>query len=181
MSAKKLFLHLKTVHTHRKLVRKNCFRMGLYWQGLTHDLSKYSWPELRIGAKYFMPDQSPHNGERKEYGYSSAWLHHKGRNKHHMEYWIDYDVKGDQHIAGMLMPKKYVAEMFADRVAASKVYKKENYTDSSPLEYYMSKREHHVLHPQTRALLEELLQMLANEGEDKTFKYIRDCVLKGSK
>lgn len=177
MSFRKAWKHLKTVNAHRRLVRKNCFRMGLYRQGLTHDLSKYSWAEFRIGAKYFMEDQSPHNGERAEYGYSTAWLHHKGRNKHHMEYWIDYDVKGDQHIAGMRMPEKYVAEMVADRVAASRIYKKSAYTDASPLEYYMSKRDHHVLHPQTRELLEQLLQMIAEQGEDATFRYIKTQVL----
>ena len=82
ISLYKAYKHLKTVRAHRREVRRNCFRMGLYWQGLTHDLSKYSWPEFRIGATYFMDDQSPHNGERAEFGYSSAWLHHKGRNKH---------------------------------------------------------------------------------------------------
>ena len=66
MSFKKACKHLETVHAHRREVRKNCFRMGLYWQGLTHDLSKYSWAEFRIGAKYYMDDQSPHNGEREE-------------------------------------------------------------------------------------------------------------------
>lgn len=178
MSIRKAFMHLKTVHNHRREVRHNCFKMGLYWQGLTHDLSKYSWTEFRIGAKYFMSDQSPHNGERAEYGYSTAWLHHKGRNKHHLEYWMDYDFLGDHHVAGMRMPEKYVAEMVADRVAASKIYRKEKYTDASPLEYYMSKRDYHILHPQTRQLLEKLLNMLADEGEQATFDYIKHVVLK---
>ena len=178
MSFKKAYKHLKTICAHRRQVRKNCFRMGLYWQGLTNDLSKFSWAEFRIGAKYFMDDQSPHNGERAEYGYSTAWLHHKGRNKHHLEYWLDYDVKGDHRIAGMRMPEKYVAEMVADRIAASKIYKKEKYTDASPLEYYMQKRDYHILHPQTKALLEQLVNMLAEQGEDETFRYIREVVLK---
>ena len=178
MSFKKAYKHLKTICAHRRQVRKNCFRMGLYWQGLTHDLSKFSWAEFRICAKYFMDDQSPHNGERAEYGYSTAWLHHKGRNKHHLEYWLDYDVKGDHRIAGMRMPEKYVAEMVADRIAASKIYKKEKYTDASPLEYYMQKRDYHILHPQTKALLEQLLNMLAEQGEEETFRYIREVVLK---
>lgn len=178
MSFQKAMKHLATVNKHRRQVRKNCFRMGLYWQGLTHDLSKYTWPEFRIGAKYYMEDQSPHNGERAEYGYSTAWLHHKGRNKHHLEYWIDYDFYGDHNIAGMEMPKKYVCEMVADRVAASKIYKGEKYTDASPLEYYELKKSHHILHPNTRALLEELLVMIKEKGEDETFSYIRHVVLK---
>ena len=177
MSLKKAYKHLKTVCAHRRQVRKNCFRMGLYWQGLTHDLSKFSWAEFRIGAKYFMEDQSPHNGERAEYGYSTAWLHHKGRNKHHLEYWIDYDVKGDQHIAGMRMPEKYVAEMVCDRIAASKNYKGRNYTDAAAWEYYDHSKDHYILHPETRKQLEACLLILRDEGEDACFAYIRKELL----
>ena len=172
------FKHLKTITKHRFLVMKYCFRCGLYRQGLIHDLSKYSPTEFWVGAKYYQGDHSPNDEERRDRGYSSAWLHHKGRNKHHLEYWMDYDVHGDQQIAGMRMPEKYVAEMVADRVAASKIYKKDKYTDSSALEYYMSKRDFHVLHPDTRELLEKLLFMLADAGEAATFRYIRNEVLK---
>ena len=81
--------HLKTVHRHRALVRKYCFRLGLYWQGLTHDLSKYSPTEFWAGVKYFQGDHSPNDAQRKAYGYSASWMHHKGRNRHHFEYWTD--------------------------------------------------------------------------------------------
>ena len=70
--------HLRTVHRHRALVRKYCFRLGLYWQGLTHDLSKYSPVEFFAGVKYFQGDHSPNDAQRKEHGYSASWLHHKG-------------------------------------------------------------------------------------------------------
>ena len=53
------------------------------------------------------------------------------------------------------MPIKYVKEMMCDRIAASKIYKKEAYTDSSPLEYYQSKMTHNILHPETSKLLEK--------------------------
>ena len=92
-------------------------------------------------------------------GYSSAWLHHKGRNKHHMEYWIDYGVPdegGDKGLCGMKMPLRYVVEMYIDRVAASKNYQKERYTDRSALEYYLHGKDFHVMHKDTRALLELL-------------------------
>ena len=142
--------HFVTITRHKNLVMAGCFKVGLYKQGLLHDLSKYSPTEFRVGCKYYQGTMSPNNAERKDLGYSSAWLHHKGRNKHHLEYWMDYDVRGDHRIAGMRMPEKYVAEMVADRIAASKIYKKDKYTDASPLEYYMSKRDFHVLHPETR-------------------------------
>ena len=156
---------------------KECFRVGLYRQGLLHDLSKYSPVEFSAGAKYYQGDRSPNEIERKERGYSAAWLHHKGRNKHHLEYWIDYDPGPGHRMTGMEMPVNYVAEMFCDRVAASKTYRGKAYRDSDPLDYYLASRDHYLIHPNTRALLERLLGMLAEEGEDRTFAYIRREVL----
>ena len=121
---------------------------------------------------------SPNNAEREDIGYSSAWLHHKGRNKHHLEYWIDYSVFGNHNMTGMKMPVKYVVEMVMDRIAASKVYKKDAYTDFSPWEYYEHSKDHLLLHDDTRALLEELLWKLAEEGEEETFAYIKHQILK---
>ena len=115
--------HYKTIHHHKMLVMQGCFRCGLYWQGLTHDLSKLSPVEFWAGAKYWQGTCSPNNAQRKAEGYSAAWLHHKGRNKHHLEYWIDYAPNGDHAMAGMRMPNRYVAEMVCDRIAASKNYK----------------------------------------------------------
>ena len=175
--------HLKTINHHKKLVMQGCFRLGLYWQGLTHDLSKYTWPELRIGIRYYRDDQSPHNGEREKYGYSTAWLHHKGRNKHHAEYWIDYTADTDpqgRHVAGMKMPVRYVVEMFVDRISASKNYRKEKYKDTDPLEYYEKRKHYMVVHDQTRRQLEILLRMLARDGEEKTFQYIRRYILRNN-
>ena len=60
--------HFQTITYHRRLVRQSCFRVGLYWQGLTHDLSKYSLTEFLVGAKYFQGDCSPNNAEKEEKG-----------------------------------------------------------------------------------------------------------------
>ena len=124
----------------------------------------------------------PNNAERKDKGYSSAWLHHKGRNKHHMEYWIDYGVPdegGDKGLCGMKMPLRYVVEMYIDRVAASKNYQKERYTDRSALEYYLHGKDFHVMHKDTRALLELLLYRLAVRGEQEVNTFIREELLAG--
>ena len=174
----KAWRHLRTILHHKSLVRKGCFRVGLYRQGIMHDWSKYSPVEFLVGCKYFQGDKSPNNAEREDKGHSSAWLHHKGRNKHHLEYWIDYSVSGDRQMAGMEMPVKYVVEMFIDRISASKNYQKEKYTDESPLQYYLHGREHYMLHEKTKELLERLLTMLAEEGEDAVFSYIWSDVLK---
>ncbi len=156
--------------------------MGLYRQGLLHDLSKYSPSEFRVGAKYYQGTRSPNNAEREDIGYSSAWLHHKGRNKHHYEYWIDYSLKAGP--GGMLpcpMPDRYIAEMIMDRIAACKTYQKDAYTDKSPLEYYLSGKDPAPLHPYTKKNLEYLLRMLAEKGEEKTFRYIKYVYLKKRK
>ena len=172
--------HLHTVNAHRRLVRKYCFKLGIYRQGLMHDLSKYSPSEFIPGVKYYQDGhRSPNNAQREDEGFSKAWLHHKGRNKHHFEYWIDYDVDGSRTVlAGMKMPVKYVAEMFCDRIAASRIYNKEKYKDSDPLDYYIKGLGHYIMHPETDALLHKLLQMLADKGEEYTFEYIKKNVLK---
>ena len=115
--------HLKTVQRHRHLVRQYCFRLGLYWQGLTHDLSKFSPVEFWAGVKYFQGDRSPNDAQRRDKGYSASWMHHKGRNRHHFEYWTDYGVSGEG-IIGVEMPKKYgvPALIVATLIAFSRLY-----------------------------------------------------------
>ena len=165
--------HFGTITRHRKLVRQYCFRVGLYRQGLLHDLWKYSPVEFLVGARYFQGDRSPNNAEREAKGYSSAWLHHKGRNKHHFEYWIDYTLKPGQILGGMKMPTPYVVEMFLDRIAACRVYQKDAYTQASPWLYHKKSRQYHVMEEESFQLLERLLKMLAVRGEAETFRYVR--------
>ena len=180
-----IWKHFCTINHHKMLVMKGCFQVGLIKQGLLHDLSKYSPTEFIVGCKYYQGNMSPNNAEREAIGYSSAWLHHKGRNKLHLEYWIDYRIpdkkgphKGEHKgLCGMKMPVNYVVEMYIDRVAASKNYQKEKYRDDSALAYYMNGRQFHVLHDDTRALLELLLEMLAIKGEKATNRFIREEVL----
>lgn len=171
--------HFCTITKHKMLVMKECFEVGLYKQGLLHDLSKYTWTEFRVGCRFYQGHQSPNNAERLAKGYSSAWLHHKGRNKHHYEYWVDYGTDGKKCLIGMKMPVKYVVEMFLDRVAASKVYKGNAYQDSDPLEYFRrGGTDDYIMHEDTKKLLNKLLVMLAEKGEEETFRYIRERVLR---
>lgn len=171
--------HLKTITHHKLIVAHGCFRVGLYWQGIVHDMSKYSPAEFLVGISYFQGNRSPNNAEREEKGYSSAWLHHKGRNKHHYEYWIDYSSQvAPGEMIPVPMPKRYVAEMLMDRIAASKVYEGKAYTDESPLKYYYKGTDHAPIHPETRSLLLKYLEMLAKEGEEKTFLAIKRELVK---
>ena len=177
----KLIRHIRTVNEHRRMVRKGCFRVGLYFQGLTHDLSKYSPTELFVGAKYYQGFRSPNNAEREAKGYSEAWIHHKGRNKHHYEYWTDYKAarEGTEHlIIPTRMPKRYLVEMYVDRVAASAIYNKGHYTCDMPLKYYQKGDYTNLLEEHTRAELEKLLKMLASNGPEVTESYIRKVILK---
>ncbi|MGN1345008.1 MAG: DUF5662 family protein [Traorella sp.] len=170
----KFWGHLTTITKHKILVGKLCFRCGLYKQGLLHDMSKYSWVEFSSGVKYFQGNRSPIEKEKETIGYSKGWLHHKGRNKHHWEYWIDCSEWG---IFGTKIPMEYMIEMFCDRVAASMIYKKEKYTDASALEYFMLNQHNYCMHEESKALLRDLLERCAHDGLDKTITYIRkECL-----
>ncbi|MDE7330092.1 MAG: catalase [Clostridia bacterium] len=169
----KFFKHLSTVIRHRRAVRKLCFKCGLIRQGLAHDLSKFSRAEFNSGVKYYQGYRSPQAREREILGYSAAWLHHKGRNKHHFEYWTDY---ADGRKVYVEMPAKYFAEMICDRVAASKIYLKEKYTEAQPLEYFLSRTDREGMNPNTARDLEYFLTMLKDKGEDFTFKELKKFV-----
>ena len=168
------FKHLKTVTRHRREVRKLCFKCGLIRQGLTHDLSKFCRAEFKAGVKYYQGNRSPQAREREVLGYSAAWLHHKGKNKHHFEYWTDNGLCGG--VVPVEMPPKYFAEMVCDRIAASKIYKGKDYTDVCPWEYFESRKDGVFMHPQTAERLEYFLTMLKDEGEEKTLKELKKFV-----
>ncbi|MBS6195274.1 MAG: catalase [Clostridiales bacterium] len=172
--------HFKTITSHKLLVMRYCFKIGLYRQGLLHDLSKYSWTEFRVGIRYYQGTRSPNNAEREAVGGSTSWMHHKGRNRHHFEYWVDYGIGTERILAGVPMPRKYIAEMIMDRISASRVYNPVTYDDRAPLEYYEKGKEKlWFVHEDTKMQMEYLLKMLAVKGEKETLRYIRKVYLKG--
>ena len=168
----KFLAHFITITKHRNKVIFYCFRAGIGFQGLFHDLSKYSPVEFLEGVKYFEGDRSPNEKARETYGFSKAWIHHKGRNKHHFEYWTDYSLETGK-VEPVKMPYNYVIEMFCDRLAASKIYADKDYKDDFPLLYYNRKKDNKRIHPDSAMLIEYLLNMLATQGEKETFSYIR--------
>lgn len=171
-----ILLHIITITRHRHEVIKNCFKAGIGVQGLFHDLSKYSLAELIPSSQLYQGTRSPNERARELYGYSSAWLHHKGRNKHHFEYWCDVNIKTRRY-EPVKMPERYLKEMVCDRIAASKIYKKELYTDSSALEYLQKSTDREAMHKDTYASLFFLLDMLSKKGEDELFRYMRSNTL----
>ncbi len=179
ITLKKIICHFKTITRHRHTVIAHSRLAGILFQGLRHDLSKYSPTEFIPGARFYCGDRSPNEEERALYGYSAAWLHHKGRNRHHFEYWSDYNVK-TKEFGPVPMPPKYIAEMFCDRVAASKIYQGKKYTDKHPLEYFMRSKGRRPIDPNTSDMIEGLLRTLAEDGEDAAFAAVRK-MLKESK
>ena len=172
------FRHFHTITKHRHRVIAHCFRAGIGWQGLFHDLSKYSPVEFWTSSRFYQGDRSPNDKERQVRGYSRSWLHHKGRNRHHYEYWTDYS-NVTHKVEPVKMPLKYVIEMFCDRIAACRVYQKENYTDASAWNYYQHAKDlKHTdaslfMHEDTAALLGRWLELLKDRGEEEAFALIR--------
>ena len=170
--------HLKTVLIHKYRVAEGCFRIGLYKQGLLHDLSKFSPTEFITSVKYYDGHRSPNSVERELYGCSRAWLHHKGRNKHHFEYWIDFTAAVPEVAIGCKMPLRYVAEMVCDRRAACMAYNGSAYTKADAWAYYSRTRSRVIMHKDTRAVLEKALWIMKEEGEEACFAYLRKLLAK---
>ena len=170
--------HFRTITHHRLLVMKGCFQVGLYRQGLLHDLSKYTWTEFKTGVRYYQGDRSPNAAEKEIMGYSPAWLHH--RNKHHFEYWTDVSTREDNwRIVGVKMPVRYFVEMVMDRIAASRTYRGRAYTDGDPYAYFSRSKDVLTMHPETKRELDKVLRMLEKKGEPYTFRYLRYLLKKG--
>lgn len=163
--------HFQTVRKHRRVVRRECKACGIMWQGLVHDLSKYSMAEFSSSAKYFQGDKSPIEAEKSAVGYSAAWLHHKGHNPHHWEYWTDFGKNGE--IIANRIPYRYVVEMICDWVGAGMVYGGGNWTQEEPLKYYMKVRGGRHLHPKTEELILRFLKCIRDQGLEEFHKMAR--------
>ena len=149
LTISKILKHFHLVNKHRFIVFKLSIRAGIPLQGLVHDLSKYSFVEFFESARYYAGTYSPIKNAKDDKGYSEAWLHHKGRNKHHFEYWYDYDLDNP----AIVMPFKYYAELVCDSMSASMVYNGKKFTNDSQLKFYEKKREHIILDPRFDQLL----------------------------
>ena len=160
MSAK--WKHFKTIWKHKIVVYRECKACGIGWLGLIHDLSKFSPAEFASSAKYFQGDKSPIEAEKAKVGYSVAWLHHKGCNKHHWEWWTDF--ANDGTIIANKIPSKYVIEMVCDWIGAGMVYGGEKWTQAEPLNYYNKVRAGRYFHPDTEWLIVKLLWIIHDDG-----------------
>jgi hypothetical protein len=120
---KKLLKHIRTVFVHKKNVARYCFKFGIWWRGIVHDIHKFSWTELYESVKYYTGTCSPIPIAKKENGVSMAWMHHKNHplGKHHYEYWQDNFDTGRK---SLIMPFIYNLEALCDYLGACKTYGK---------------------------------------------------------
>jgi len=164
--------HFKTVCRHKVEVYKQCKKCGILWQGITHDLSKFSYAEFASSAKFFQGDKSPIEAEKAAVEYSTAWLHHKGHNPHHWEYWTDFSKKDGSVIANRI-PYRYVVEMVCDWIGAGKVYNKGNWTKDDPINYYYMVRNGRHFHPRTEELILKFLTTIQIYGLEEFYRMAR--------
>lgn len=175
---KNIIKHFRLITKHKLLVLKLCIKAGIPWRGLVHDLSKYSPTEFWESVKYYNGNKSPILACREQNGYSKAWLHHKGRNKHHIEYWTDYDLK-DPYI---IIPFKYACELVCDQQAAGMAYQGKNWTKEYELEYWNRRKDEIRVNEKIKKFIEKVHTEVAKNGIDKTMnkrnlkKWYDECV-----
>jgi len=170
----KYWEHFKTITKHKYHVMCACFRSGLYWQGITHDLSKYSPTEFFASAKYFQGNKSSIDAEKEANEYSIAWQNHKAKNKHHWQYWTDFT---DGDLILLPMPPKYVAEMLCDWVGAGKAYNKGKWTIETLRTWYQKNKDKIVLHNSTQFYIDMIIDIMKNE-EDLYIYWIKPSQIK---
>ena len=132
----KAFKHFKLVCKHKWYVFLAAYEGGIPIRGLLHDMSKFSPIEFFNSVKYYTGNRSPIDNEKDEKGYSYAWLHHRGRNPHHWEYWIDNLSSGGQ---ALKMPYKFVKEMICDWIGSGKAYNGKKWTRKAPIEFFKAR------------------------------------------
>ena len=163
---KNVIKHIKTVSKHRWIVFKLCCKIGLPWRGLVHDLSKFSPTEFWESVRYYIGVDSPIPEARKIKGYSECYLHHRGRNKHHLDYWIDFETR----TVAPVIPYKYLAELICDNISAGMVYKGKNWSPETQYEYWINKKDKGtvITNPKVDNFITEVLYQVKENGIDKT-------------
>ena len=167
----KAFKHFKLITTHKKYVFRNCVKAGLIWRGIKHDMSKYSPIEFLESVRYFTGDKSPIDNCKKANGWSKAWMHHKGRNTHHYEYWQDnFDHGG----VPLQMPYEDALEMVCDYIAAGQAYMKKDFTYQGEYDWWLNKKSHGIaMHPNTLKFVDIMMKTMRNENNNDCLRPAR--------
>lgn len=161
---KKFFGHLGTVAKHKFWVWYYMHKCRHGWRGLWHDMSKFSPVEFFESVKYYSGTRSPIDVCKEENGISMAWMHHKGRNPHHYEYWMDNFDKGGEPKE---MPAKYKREMICDYLGAARAYMGKSFSYAAEYEWWNKKLElPRSQHPKDKEFVTYVLCMLAHFEEN---------------
>lgn len=177
---KRFLGHLANVMKHKWIVFCLCLKAGIPFRGLIHDNSKFSITEFWQGVKYYGDGQkSPIEYAKKDWGYSKAWLHHKGRNKHHPEYWYDLTAP----IKMPIIPYKYMCEMICDHLAAGMVYEGKKWTKEYQLSYWSKHKDTFLLNENLKNFITDILTQVAESGIEKTVtkENMKECYAKHTK
>lgn len=157
-----LWKHFKTVCTHKRWVFHYCKLCGITWRGIKHDLSKFSPTEFIESVKYYSGTRSPIDACKEENGFSKAWMHHKGRNDHHYEFWQDnIDLPGSHALD---MPFHNAVELLCDYLGAGRAYQGKNFTYVGEFKWFINKLNTRdpAMHIHTKTFVYECLEMLAS-------------------
>ena len=134
---KNIFKHFHKICTHKKWVFHYCRKAGIGWRGFWHDMSKFSPTEFWESVKYYQGDSSPIDAAKKDKGWSKAWMHHKGRNRHHYEYWIDNFDNGGE---ALIMPFDDALELLCDYLAAGRAYMGKGFSYTAEYQWWRGKQ-----------------------------------------
>ncbi len=157
---KNIFLHTALVFKHKYIVFIHTCKCGIPLQGIVHDMSKFSPTEFFESVRYYQGDRSPIGACRRATGMSHAWLHHKGRNRHHIEYWYDPECS-----ILPIMPYKYAVECVCDKLAATKTYARGSYNESLPLIHWNKYGRKVPGNEKTMLFFERVFEDIEKHGE----------------
>lgn len=168
----KYIKYLKYIIKHKWFVMIECFKVGLIWQGIIHDVSKLLLSEFIPYANYFYGDKHDISRGRDENGYYKptdtgddafdfAWLLHQKRNRHHWQWWILPEDEGGVKILEINYP--YNMEMICDWLGAAKAQGKIPPKDDKYFytkKWYETHKNKMQLHPNTREFIEKTIGII---------------------
>lgn len=160
----KYLKYINYVLRHKWYVGVECFKKGLFWRGLVHDLSKFRPSELFPYTNFFFGKHDGmfgKNSPRDKTGYykpvdtgdsafDNAWFCHQKRNKHHWQYWT---IPDEAKVKPLEIPEKYVDEMMCDWIGAAKAQKA-----GSIVKWWLANKDKMVYHPDTINYIERKLK-----------------------
>ena len=153
--------HFKKINSHKWHVFRYCMKAGIPWRGIKHDMSKFSPTEFWESVRYYQGNRSPIDACKEAEGVSKAWMHHKGRNSHHYEYWQDNFDKGGEPV---IMPFKNVLELLCDYLGAGRAYMGKEFSYNAELAWWQAKKSKPIaMHPATIEFIDIVFEDLARD------------------